>query len=741
MSSHRNRLHTRTRKAPATQSALLRPLAIGLAVLICILSTSLSFAVDSPPDLFSPDAPVELTADRLDFDRATRTYRAEGSVVIAQEGTTIRAERATLNTETNIAEASGNVEMIDEGGNSVKGSSVTFNTKEKSAVILGGSLFFKTVNVYITGDPISKIGPETYAADNLSYTTCDCAEGEAPDWSFTTTDATVTIGEFLTGRHSYFKVRTVPIAYTPFLRVPIKRKRQSGLLKPEPGFSSLRGAMLGTSFFWARSKNTDATFYLDLQSRRGTGKGVEYRYIRKRSSYGELYFYHFKEKDIERVRRFRAEDANLARPESAGDNRWQMQYTHTELLPKGFKLKADINIVSDDEYLLDFGTKNEAKSLESIESNIALSKSWNGYSLVAQLRLFDNLLLGDDSATFMRMPEVSFSSTGKRILDSPFYISFASSYIHFTRKSGYTGHRIDATPKLSLPLRPGGYFDFTTYITPRATLYAADSVASGWYFDRAMYETGFDTTTTFSRIYRPNRKRLNALKHTLRPKLSYIFIPDVDQSDLPKFDSIDAIASANRITYSLNSTLTGKFIGSDSGADTATYHEYLYFDISQSFDINEAQRGLLSPTDKRRPMSDITSEAILRPTAWSTVSTKNKYDVYDHWIENSDVELQLNGANSSSVHFTYRYVKDIARYLEANARLWINPTVGITYDKRFSLAENKSLEASYGITYKKQCWTANLIYVRRLEEKALYLNFDLLGIGKVAALSGKIQSE
>jgi LPS-assembly protein len=704
-----------------------------------MLSASLSFGADSPPDLFSPDAPIELTADRLDFDRATHTYRAEGSVVIAQEGTTIKAERATLNTETNIAEASGNVEMIDEGGNIVKGSSITFNTKEKSAVIQGGSLFFTTVNVYITGDPISKTGPETYTAKNLTYTTCDCAEDEVPDWSLTTSDAEVTIGEYLTGRHSYFRVRGVPIAYTPFLRVPIKRKRQSGFLKPEPGFSSLRGAMLGSSFFWARSRNTDATFYLDLQSRRGTGKGVEYRYIRTKSSYGEVYFYHFKEKDINRVRRFRAENGNLSRPESAGDNRWQMKYSHTELLPKGFKLKADINILSDDEYLLDFGIRNEVKSLESIESNIALSKSWNGYSLVAQLRLFDNLLLGDDSTIFKKMPEVSFSSTGKRILNSPFYISLSSSYIHFSRKSGYTGHRIDASPKLSLPLRPGGYFDLTTYFTPRATLYVVNSVASGWYFDRVLYDTGFDATTTFNRVYRPRRERLSALKHSLRPKLSYVFTPDVDQSDLPQFDAVDAIASANRITYSLNSTVTGKF--TDRGTDTALYHEYLYFDISQSFDINEARRGLLSTTDKRRPLSDITVEAILRPTAWSTVSTKNRYDVYDHWMENSDVELQLNGANSSSVHFTYRYVKDSARYLEANARLWLNPTIGITYDKRFSLAENKSLEASYGITYKKQCWTANLTYVRRLEEKALYLSFDLLGIGTIAALSGKIQSE
>ncbi len=714
---------------------------------ICLLSlffllslNSLTRAEEPNTDFFSPDAPVELTSDRLDFDSSSKSYHAEGSVVITQEGTTIKADTATLNTATNTAIASGNIFMIDEGGNIVQATSLTFDIKEKTALIKEGRLFFKAVNVYITGDPINKTGPETYTADYITYTTCDCDEDnpeDVPDWSFSTTDAEVTIGEFLTGRHSYFKVRDIPIAYSPFLRVPIKRKRQTGFLKPRLGFSPLRGFIFENSLFWARTKNTDATFYLDIQSRRGVGKGAEYRYIRKTNSYGEAYIYHFNENDIDRVREFRAADGNLSRPMSAGNNRWQFRLRHTELFTRGFRLKADINIVSDDEYLLDFGTNNEDKSLESLESNISLSKNWSGYSLVVQLRVFDNLLLGDDSATFKRLPEVSFSSIGKRIHSTPFYISLSSSYINFTRKSGFTGHRLDARPKLSLPLRPGGYFDFTPYFTPRGTLYVVDGFAADQYFERFLYETGFDTTTTFVRIYRPNAKKLNAVKHTLRPKINYVFIPEVLQSANPQFDASDNITRTNRITYSLNSILTGKIV--ESG--TTRYHEYLYLDISESYDINEATRVLVSSTDKRKPLSDVTTEVILRPTPWSTISSKTVFDVYDRWVENSDVELLLKGVNSTRVHFTYRYVKDTSRYLEANANLALSNRISVTYDKRFSLAENKSLEASYGITYKRQCWTAHLNYVRRLEDKAVYLYFDLLGIGKIAGFSGNIESE
>ncbi len=722
-----------------TRAGLFTRLFICLAGLIYLLFPCAAFSAETPAaDFFSSDAPVELTADRLVFDKSSKTYSAEGSVVIAQKGTTIRADNATLNTGTNIAHAYGNIVMIDEGGNRVTAGSLTFNIKEKTAILKESTLFFQAeVNTYITGDLIKKVGPETYEADNLTYTTCDCDKGKAPDWSFSTTDAKVTIGQYLTGRHSFFRVRDVPIAYTPFLRVPIKRKRQTGFLKPEPGYSPLRGFIFDNSFFWARSINTDVTLYLDIQTARGIGEGAEYRYIRTTNSFGKIYLYHFTEKDMERVRTFRANNGNLNRPASAGENRWQFKLKHTEIFDNGFRLKANIHLVSDDEFLLDFGNDNKAKSLESLESNVSLSKSWSGYSLVVQLRLFDNLLLGDDSSTFKKLPEISLTSTGKRIWNSPFYISLSSSYIYFSRKKGFTGHRLDVTEKISLPLRPGNYFDFTPYISPRATLYVVNKFATGWYFDRFLFSTGFDATTTLSRVFRPGWKRVTALKHRLRPKLSYTYTPEVDQSDHPKFDAVDMVGKVNRITYSLNSNLTGKI----SEKESTRYHEYLYFDISQSFNIFEAKRKVTSATDKRKPLSDVTSELILRPTTWSTLTSRLVFDVYERWVENSDVSLLLKGTEKNFVHFTYRYVKDSARYLEANISTALNSRFSVTYDKRFSFAADKSLEAAYGITYKRQCWTAHLKYIRRLEEKAVFLNFDLLGIGKVAGLSGKIESQ
>jgi LPS-assembly protein len=684
--------------------------------------------------IFSEDAPVELTADVLNYNKKAETYYADGNVVIVQGNTILKADTAVVNIGSGTALATGNVSLVDEGGNILKSDNIRFNIEDKTAVVGRGRIFFKEGNVYITGEPIRKTGPESYETIKPTYTTCDCPEGETPPWQISASSAKVTIGQFLTGRNAVFRVKGVPVAYSPYFRAPINRKRQTGFLRPRLGQSRLRGFVMDNSLFWAISRNTDATFYLDFQGRRGLGKGAEFRYIRTPESYGQVYAYHFREDDIDRVREFREGEGNLSRPESADNNRVQFKLDHTENLPGGVRFKAGINVVSDDEYMLDFGRSAKDKSLESIESNISVSKSWSVYSLVGQLRVFDNLLLEDDDTTLKKLPELTFSASGTQFLKSPFYLSLASSLVNFERKTGTTGLRLDITPKLSLPLNPGGWFELTPSIAPRSTSYELKDNPGGDHIHRYLYEARSELTTTFTRIYRPRRESLTALKHTLRPKLIYSYIPNEDQTDLPGFDGVDNIIARNDLTYSLNSTLTGKL-----EEDAATsYFEYLYMDISQSYDLAEAKRDLTSAADRRRPFSDVTAELILRPAPWSKLAARGTYDTYKGRYNRHDSELTLSDLRGLNFHITHRFVRDTTRYLEIAAGLKLTATTDLTYTERFSFDEDKSLETSYGLVYKQQCWTAYLNYISRIEEKIVYLSFDLLGLGRVAGLSGKM---
>ncbi len=709
-----------------------------LFLLLIAMSLPLNAKAEEAPAAFKKDMPVELIADFVSYDAASETYSANGNVVITQDSTVLKSDSATLDLKAGVAKAEGGFELTDEGGNAVSGKSITVDIKEKTAVIAKGRIFFKKNNIHVTGDPIKKTGAETYASENATYTSCDCAEGQSPAWQFSVKDAQVTFGEYLTGRSALFRIKDMPAFYTPYLKVPINRERQSGFLAPAIGYSGLRGLVLENSFFWARSINADATFYLDVETLRGVGQGVEYRYIRNRASSGEFFFYHFAEDDIERVREFREDSENLGRPENAGAERWQFVFKHTEEAGDGFNVKADINRVSDDEYLLDFGDTASERSLESLESNISLSKTWSNLSLVAQFRVFDNLTTEDDSETLHKLPEITLTSTDQSILDSPFYLSLESSYIVFIRDEGVGGQRLDIHPRLSLPLKAGGYVEITPYMAPRATLYyLSGDPDDNTYAERYLYDAGIDATTTFVRVFDFGFKDLKAVKHTIRPKLSYLYIPEAVQGDLPYFDSIDSISQSNAITYSINTTLTGKIFKDN----LTSYQEFLYLDLSQSYSINEATRRLSSSGDERRAFSDIKGEIQIKPTGLLRLTAKGEFNVYDSWFTSYDASVSMEDSRGDALAVSQRFLRDSSRYFEASLKARISGPLSLNFTKRLSSEdEDTSLETSYGIEYAHQCWTGALTYADKIDENIIFLTFDLLGIGHIGGIQTSLSN-
>ncbi|MFQ5428488.1 MAG: LPS-assembly protein LptD [Thermodesulfobacteriota bacterium] len=689
-------------------------------------------AVEKNMSFFNKDAPVELTADFLSYDKEAQTYYAKGNVVVNQEGVTMETEGVIMNVAAGKARTSGKTLIFDADGNTVSGRDLWIDLRKNTAVIASGRIFYKKENIHVEGDTLRKTGPDSYEGKNVSYSTCDCGqEGKSRAWSFFASEANIDLGEYMRARHAFFRIKDRTVLYTPYLRVAMQRERQTGFLLPKPGYSELRGFVLDNSFFWAISRSRDLTLYLDVETTRGFGGGLEYRYIRKPTSRGNFYFYSFVERDIERVRTFREGLNNLARPESASANRWQLKWNHAEVLPAGFNIRADVNVVSDDEYFVDFGGSAD-KSLESVESNVSVSKNWSIYSLVAQLRTFDNLLIDDDTTTLRKLPEITLTASDKRIQRTPLYLSHTSSFINFSRSEGTTGQRLDLQPTISLPLSPGDYFDLNTSITPRGTFYLLSENPGGRYVDRYLYKVASDLTTTFGRTYYRNGKT-DALRHTIRPKLSYVYIPEANQGTLPSFDSVDLIPASNTITYSLNSILTGR----RTKEDIVSFHDYIYLELKQSYDIYEARRRRLTPTDKKRPFSDVTAEAILKPTLNSKITGKVNYNVYDNRPSSFDVNLDVSDSRGDRLTLSQRFLRDSTNFIEGSLKFHLSNAFSFSYLERYAIDEKRSLERTIVGSYLHQCWGVELTYSRTLVENLVYLSFNLKGIGDVVGFRAR----
>ena len=86
-----------------------------------------------------------------------------------------------------------------------------------------------------------------------------------------------------------------------------------------------------------------------------------------------------------------------------------------------------------------------------------------------------------------------------------------------------------------------------------------------------------------------------------------------------------------------------------------------------------------------------------------------------------------------------RWLEKAREYFDLSLRLKLIQPVDLTYRNRYSYGDQNTIEAAYGLEYHHQCWGAQLTYTERLEEKVIFLTFNLLGIGQVGDLSGGLQ--
>ncbi|MBI5232721.1 MAG: LPS-assembly protein LptD [Deltaproteobacteria bacterium] len=715
-----------------------------LLFLPLFLLPHLLWAGEPLPEFFSKDKPFEIEADVVDYNKNANTYRANGNVVIRQEKSILRADEVIVDMAGGKAHAQGHIETEDGQGNRLAGEALDIDINGKTAVLINGRLYFKEGDVYISGPIIRKTGEKTYEAEDTTYTTCKCAQGETPAWSFYTGSSKVTFGGYFTGWHAVFYAKNIPLLYTPFIAAPIKGERETGFLVPKIGYSDLRGFVLDNAFFWAISDNADATFYLDTETQRGVGEGAEFRWWRTPKAYSELFLYHFRDEDLSRIREAREDDDNMSRPMSADADRWEIRYKHRETLRYGVQLKADIHIVSDDEYFLDFAETSKGRGRESLESTVSLTKNWTGYSLITQLRWFDNLLVEDDETVLQKLPEVTFKATNKKILGTPVYYSLDTTFVNFERDAGVEGMRLDIQPRFSLPLRPGGYFDLTPSITPRWTTYHVEDDTGDKNPDRGMYKAEIDATTTFIRNYKGALWGMDSLQSRIRPKLTYTYIPDEDQDHLPYFDSIDRIEAVNKITYSLKTTLVSRYLKGETPIATSHIdrkiqrNEVFNLEIGQTYDIREERRKTEGPMDERRPFSDITTEIELRPFRYAGFKVEGDYDVYDDRWDRYEASLDASDQRGDELGFAHRYKRETDnKYFEVHAKAHIYDPLDLTFVKRYTYEEdNKNLETEYGVKYNSECWGVRVTYSDRIDEELFLVTFDLKGLGSIGGIRG-----
>lgn len=209
-------------------------------------------------------------------------FEAVGNVVIIHKDETLYGESASISTDTGVFKIEGNVRYIAKDI-TIYGSKIEYNMKDGSLSVDNARI--ATSRFYIVARNITKKNKDTFFAVDAEYSTCrDCPES----WTIYGNEISLTLNEYVTIKHALFKINTVNVMYIPYLVLPAKKDRETGLLFPQLSSRLSEGISLMQPWFWAIADNMDMTFSPTFWAKRGYGIDYQYRHIFNDSSWLEV---------------------------------------------------------------------------------------------------------------------------------------------------------------------------------------------------------------------------------------------------------------------------------------------------------------------------------------------------------------------------------------------------------------------------------------------------------------------
>ena len=650
---------------------------------------------------------VTIKADTLSIDIPADSYRAAGSVRLEQDGVSLLADSVIYSRLTSDALAQGGV-FMEKGGDTLKGDRLSLNLVSQKGEVTNGELFIKKNNFRVRAERMEKTGDEDYRLERGSFTTCD---GDKPSWRFEARKVEITLDEFATGRDAVFYAGDIPLLYTPYLIFPIKRERQSGLLLPKAGHSTLKGVYFTQPFYWVITPSQDATFALDIQSSRGVGLGVDYRYMRPLGSEGRLQTYGIYDTQADMFR-------------------GELNQKHLELFSPNTTLASDIHLITDRNYYREHGDLPGQYNRQLLESVVSLDHRWERYGVTGEIRYSEDLVAPNNDATLQRLPELTFIAAGEKL--GPFFLSMDSRFINFQRNEGVTGQRLELHPRLALYTKPAGAVDLSFYGGYHERVYNVSSgdVRSGiWGMGQA--DAGATMSVPLERVYDAR------VRHVLIPAIQYGFVQQ-RRDDFMPFDWNDRVFGQSIASWSLTSFVTGKFT---QEAAAPEYRDLLYLKISQGYQFSGERRDLLTLVDPGHRLTDLMLESRVTPVQGATIALDGRYNTVDGNLSTGNLAVEVKGEGANLALFGYRYSRSEVDYLEGRFQFPVARQLSATVFGRYSFDRGAFLESRYALEYKRQCWSVIASFSDRpgtperpgIKEiranREFSVNFTLAGIG------------
>ena len=418
----------------------------------------------------------------------------------------------------------------------------------------------------ISGRTIYKTGPDTYRIEDGFATTCRDA---IPKWSFSAARTEIRVDHTARMYDTVFRIKGIPVFYTPYLILPTEKKeRSSGLIPFHTGTSTSKGRLFSDGYYQTLGRSADLLVYGDYFSLRGLALGGFFRTRPNADTRLELRLYGIND---------RLEQGGL-----------QIEAEGETLLKDDWRAVVRANIYSNFSFRQAFAENLESATIPTEKALGFLTRNHGSFSTNISFGRNVVLFPGDPLIT-KKTPALEFNSLGTALGNSPLYLDFHAALEGLSRSdnlinTGSLVQRLDVFPHISARLPSLGGFSITPTFGMRETWYGArldPTIATGVLndgFHRRYLDFSVDVQTpVLERDFQS--PRWGDFRHSVEPHFTYRRIEGISDFDTTiRFDENDAIANTNEIEYGLVNRFSVTRKGSAAGR-----HEFMSFGLVQKY--------------------------------------------------------------------------------------------------------------------------------------------------------------
>jgi lipopolysaccharide assembly outer membrane protein LptD (OstA) len=487
--------------------------------------------------------------DSVVFDVATNKMNLYNNAEVNYKELKLNSGVIILDRQTQILDAVGipvdsagitkfvQIPLMYQGKEKYEGSKLTYSFRTQKGTI---SLGYSDADVgYYFGEKIKKVTPEVYFIKNGLYTTS--TDKVDPEYYFYSPKMKMIPKDKIIAQSVFLYIEGVPIFWIPFVVLPNRSGRSSGIIIPKYGQDATYGYYLANAgYFWAINDYTDIVAKASLFAKGRYDFNSTFRYVKKYSYSGSI------DGGYSLINSGESSD-----PNRQISDQWIINWIHNQNINPTTNLSGNVTFISGKDYY-----QNSTNSLpdllrQNVVSNLTLSKYWEESPLSMTFNYYrdQNLQTGNINEN---LPSVSVSlsetypfrkdavSSNQKLYEF-FSYSYSGSFLNNRTKinGGDLTSNMGAMHRINLNFSPTfkyfnikPFFYYTEiwynkyiekYLNPNDSLITVENraIKSVRYF-----QSGISLNTKIIGIFTPKIFNVTGIKHTLTPSITYNFTPD-----------------------------------------------------------------------------------------------------------------------------------------------------------------------------------------------------------------------